>query len=31
VDRLEQAWVLEDADQNLTPRIRNLLSRVWQE
>ena len=29
--RNHMSTILEDADQNLTPRMRNLLSRVWQE
>jgi len=29
--RNQMPAILEDADQNLTPRMRNLLSRVWQE
>jgi transposase len=29
--RNQMPTILEDADQNLTPRMRNLLSRVWQE
>ena len=29
--RNQMSTILEDADQNLTPRMRNLLSRVWQE
>ena len=28
--RNHMSTILEDADQNLTPRMRNLLSRVWQ-
>jgi transposase len=29
--RNQMPTLLEDADENLTPRMRNLLSRVWQE
>lgn len=29
--RNQMPAILEDADQNLTPRMRNLLRRVWQE
>ena len=29
--RQQMPWLIEDADQNLTPRMRTLLARLWEE